>query len=297
MEAILPPAQAALLKTYLQFNASTSGRDKVFRLIQSVTNLYLWNFSSDLEKFERQNLKHLSSSLGTTRSFLKLGNFLNSFDGALKASRLDDSLLRFILTTSKLQSTIQTLFDNLLFLHALGILLLADKSRSRMQSIKTKLSFISSLLSLWRDLYELIRVVDMETKKAGRKRTVSGGGERGTVPEEDRPVLDKSGIRRKAHSRCKEGMVDSPDSGLFHPSLTTASVKDLDWPKFVVFLWRNHFPLCVDVIKNSVDVVVPAKNVGLIKEVNQGFALFCGLVSSVSGLMTTWNPAYRLVPS
>ena len=96
MEELLPPRQAAQLKTYLQFNASTSGRDKVFRLIQSVANLYLWKHSTELEEEEKRNLQQLSSSLGTTRSFLKLGNFLNSFNGALTASKLEDSLLRFL---------------------------------------------------------------------------------------------------------------------------------------------------------------------------------------------------------
>ena len=170
MDAILPPREAAVLKTVLQFNASTAGRDKVFRLLQTTTNLYLWNFSSRLGKDEKDRLKHLSSSLGSTRSFLKLGNFLNSFDGALKAIRIEDPLLRFILTVSKFQSTVQTLFDNLLFLHGLGLLALSERSCHRMKSIKTKLSFIGGLLSLWRDLYELIRVIDHETRKAGRKK-------------------------------------------------------------------------------------------------------------------------------
>jgi len=297
MEELLPPRQAALLKTYLQFNASTSGRDKVFRLVQSVANLYLWKHSTELEEDEKRNLQQLSSSLGTTRSFLKLGNFLNSFNGALTASKLEDSLLRFLLTTSKLQSTIQTFFDNLLFLHGLGLMILADKSRARMQSIKTKLSFLSSLLSLWRDLYELTRIVDIETKKAGRKRTVSGGGVSPPSTSEDGHITSHSAIRQKSLARSKDGLVYSFNRGLFHPSLTTTSVRDLDWPKFVVFLWQNHFPLCMDVIKSSVDAVVPARNVGIVKEVNQGFVLFCGLVSSVCGLMTAWNPAYRLVPS
>ena len=181
----MPPRQAAQMKTLLQFNATSSGRDKVFRLVQAATNLYVWNLHSKLDKTHRQQLETLSKSLGTTRSFLKLGNFLNSFDGALKALRLEDSVLRFILTTSKFQSTFQTLFDNLLFFHALGLLSLSDKVRLKMTSTKTKMSFISSLLSLWRDLYELIRIVDAETRKAGvrRKRNVSEecGEEKGGV--------------------------------------------------------------------------------------------------------------------
>jgi len=287
MDIILPPRQATMVKTLLQFNATASGRDKVFRLAQTLTNLYLYHCHSHLDKNRQKQLKSLSSSLGSTRSFLKLGNFLNSFDGALRALRLEDSVLRFILTTSKFQSTLQTLFDNLLFLHALGLLSLSDKVRLRITSTKTKMSFISSLFSLWRDLYELIRIVDAETKKAGirRKRNVSEEG------GEEKSVVESTASGSKRAPR------DSLDAGLFHPSLTSTSVKDLDWPKFVAFLWRHHFPLCVDVIKNSVDVVVPAKNVGLVKDVNQGFVLLCGLVSSVCGLMTAWNPAYRLSPS
>ena len=301
MDAFLPPRQAAQMKTLLQFNATSSGRDKVFRLVQAATNLYVWNLHSKLDKTHRQQLETLSKSLGTTRSFLKLGNFLNSFDGALKALRIDDSLLRFILTTSKIQSTLQTLFDNLLFLHALGLLRLSDKVRQRMTSTKTKMSFISGLLSLWRDLYELTRIVDHETRKAGRRRR--------NLSEECHVIEEKTinaGLETTSTTRTKRGHRvggDSIDAGggggndLFHPSLTTISVKDLDWPKFAVFLWRHHFPLCVDAIKSSVDIVVPAKNVGVVRDVNQGFALVCGLVSSICGLMTAWNPAYRLSPS
>jgi len=292
MDALLPPRQATQVKTYLQFMATASGRDKVFRLAQTLTNLYLYKCDSLLEKTEKQRLKALSSSLGSTRSFLKLGNFVNSFDGALKALRIEDTLLRFILATSKLQSTIQTLLDNFLFLHALGLLRLSDRVRLRMTSTKTKLSFISGLLSLWRDLYELIRVIDQETKKAGvRRRKVSegGAGEEGTKIQ--------GGDASLGAARSKRSQYGDGDNGLFHPSLMRTSVKDLDWPKFAVFLWRHHFPLCVDALKNGVDIVVPSKNVGVIKDVNQGFVLMCGLVSSVCGLMTAWNPAYRLSPA
>jgi len=157
-----------------------------------------------------------------------------------------------------------------------------------------------SLLSILRDLYELLRVADEEARKevarTKRKKTTSGPTvmtfEGDQEEESTKSILLASSHERKQLPQSR--VTDS--SNLFRPSLQGTTIKDLDWTRFVLFLWRYHFPLCLDALKTGVDLLTPLKNLGIVKGPNQGLSLACGLTSSVIGLATAWNPIYRLSP-
>jgi len=326
------------IRSLIQYNAKTSGRDKFFRLLQNIINFYLWRANlkttgrPSKEDESLRGLQHLADSLSSCRQLLRLGNFLSAFDAALKSLHLDDGVLRFLLTTSKLQSALDVFLDNLLFVHKLGFYSLTPGGLSSVKGNKDKFSFLSVFLSLLRDFYEIMSIVEHEVRREKEtkrrfkaRRPGSQSNLNSLVDDKSKPqshlndpvseriapktvdfcpgddatskLIDTTTTTTTTNANVNINAKAPTSNGLFYPSSSPTSIRDIDLPKFLQFLWTHHFPLCLDTIKNGADLVLPMKNVGLITDVEQGFVYICGMTSSLCGIFTIWNPVHRLVPA
>ena len=58
----------------------------------------------------------------------------------------------------------------------------------------------------------------------------------------------------------------------------------------------NHKPIVFDTIKNMSDVCLPMSTLGYINTTS-GFQGLAGVISSLCGILVTWNPKFKLSPS
>ena len=64
----------------------------------------------------------------------------------------------------------------------------------------------------------------------------------------------------------------------------------------VVKCIRENVPIFLDFVKNACDVVLPMSALGHVNA-SPGFQGFVGVISSLIGIATIWDPLLRLVPS
>ncbi|KAK3602511.1 hypothetical protein CHS0354_029324 [Potamilus streckersoni] len=91
-------------------------------------------------------------------------------------------------------------------------------------------------------------------------------------------------------ARIKRSQYVNGDSN--HSMVTQNQTKG----KVVLRVFNENKPLFLDFIKNAADIPIPACTLGYLKLSQQTEGLL-GVISSVIGVATVWNPLLKLVPS
>lgn len=241
----------------VKFNSSASGRDKLFRLLQYTSKFgwfYMEKVGANAELIVR--LQRLSNSLSTTRKFMRLGKSVDFLHGALRSIHLADSVLRWTLTLSKLNQSIFLLFDHIIWAGRIG---LATIDKDKWSLLSAKFWIVTIILSLVRNIYEIINLISAEIK--------------------DRTL-------RSSRSLYKNGVSE-------HKTLTRPPVSN---SQLIHKCITENKPLFLDLTKNLCDIILPLEALGHIKA-SPGIQGLSGTVSSIVGVCQTWDSRLKLVPS
>ncbi|XP_030558487.1 peroxisomal membrane protein 11B [Drosophila novamexicana] len=162
------------MEKWVQLNNQAAGRDKIARLIQYASRA-MWDSleSSNGHPALVDNFKTIEYILSTFRKLLRFGKGLDVFYASLRAIHYPDFTIRVTLTMSKLSQALFLLADHLLWLARTGLTAVDPKKWSR---IANKYWLFSIIMNLCRDLYEIMRVLDLH------KASCSSGITRCKIP-------------------------------------------------------------------------------------------------------------------
>ncbi|XP_054631327.1 peroxisomal membrane protein 11A isoform X2 [Dunckerocampus dactyliophorus] len=190
-------------------------------------------------------------------SVLRLGNAINSIEAAKRAVRLSDRVLCLCLTAANIYRALYFLCDNTLWAGNVGLIRGIDKER---WSFNASLYYLLSLItSLTRDVYVIWQLM------AQRAR-------------------DKC-FRQKMETHLNES-----------PEVADVIIPQLDAFLFLLLHSLKSQPsVILDTIKNICDLSLPLDKLGIYKT-NAGVIAFCGLVSSLIGIVTLIQPKLKIKP-
>lgn len=187
----------------------------------------------------------------------RLGNAVNSIEAAKRTVRLPDPVLRLCLTAANLNRTLYFICDNVLWARTVGLVRDVDKERWSLTA--SRFYFFSLVMNLTRDLYVTIQLM---TRKAREKE-----------------------FRQKMNRHLDES-----------PEVAEAVVPQLDAVFFLLFeSLKSHPAVALDTLKNICDLFIPLDRLGIYKS-NAGVVGFCGLISSLLGIVTLAQPSLRIQP-
>lgn len=171
--------------------------------------------------------------------------------------RLSDRVLCLCLTVANVTRAFYFFCDNVLWARGLGLLGNIDKERWSQYS--SYFNFISLLLSLARDAYVTLQLMTQTSRDEN--------------------------FRRKMDRHLGES-----------PDVAEVLLPQLDALLFLLLVTlRSHPDVTVDVLKNACDLLIPLDKLG-IYEANAGVVAFCGLISSLIGILTIAQPRLKIKP-
>ncbi|XP_075998730.1 peroxisomal membrane protein 11A [Genypterus blacodes] len=246
------------MDTFVKFTSQSQGRDRVFRTCQyaCALSVYLLRNSSGKEDLVSK-LKNLEKNMSAGRKLFRLGNAVNSFEAAKRSVQLSDPVLCLCLTVANFNRALYFICDNVLWARNVGLIREIDRERWSLNA--SRCYFFSLVMSLTRDLYVTIRLM---TQKAREKQ-----------------------FREKMNRHLEES-----------PEVAEVVVPQLD--AFVYLLiesLKSHPAVAVDTLKNICDLFIPLDRLGIYKS-NAGVVGFCGLMSSLLGIVTLAQPGLKIKP-
>ncbi|XP_069723375.1 peroxisomal membrane protein 11A isoform X2 [Phaenicophaeus curvirostris] len=244
------------MEGFVGFTNRSQGRDQLCRVTQYTCMLlsYLMEHKADKKKLVVK-LKQLESNMSSSRKMFRLGNMVHALVAARRTKQLPDVVPRFCLTASNLARALYFVCDAALWLKSVG--LRPDIDKPKWQNWATKFYYFSILMNLGRDWYEISW--RLEQALQGEKT-------------KDNSSWDK---------RDQELDCVKDDDGLH---------------SFLVLLFqilKRHPPLLLDLVKNLCDLSGPLDTLGIYKT-NPGVIGFCGILSSLVGILTLASPHLKL---
>ncbi|XP_063301710.1 peroxisomal membrane protein 11A [Pelobates fuscus] len=245
------------MDSFVKFTNESQGRDRIFRATQYACMLlrYLLENKPGKEKVILK-LKRLESNMSSGRKLFRLGNMVHAIEASRAAVKISDSFLCYCLTAANVNRFFYFTCDTILWARSVG--LVTDISTEKWGIRATKCYYYSLLFSLARDVYEILRCMEKESKEL-------------------------------KHDGRDTGYVNGPDS---KPNRSLRKVLE----QFVLALClslKNHLPVLLDTLKNLCDLFSPLDSLN-IYQTNQGFIGLCGLVSSIVGILTLAKPLLKL---
>ncbi|XP_071610441.1 peroxisomal membrane protein 11A isoform X1 [Heliangelus exortis] len=199
-------------------------------------------------------LKQLESSMSSGRKMFRLGNMVHALVAARRTTQLPDVVPRFCLTASNLTRALYFICDAVLWLKSVG--LQPDVDKMKWRNWATKCYYVSLLLNLARDWYE----ISWRLEEA--------------VQEEK----TKENLLWDTYSQELNGVKCDSLHGVFH---------------LLFQILKKHPPLLLDLMKNLCDLSGPLDTLGIYKT-NPGVIGFCGVLSSLVGILTLASPHLKL---
>lgn len=198
-----------------------------------------------------------SFCLSPPSSVFRLGSTVNSIEAAKRTVRLSDRVLRLCLTAANFGRAFYFLCDNVLWARNIGLIREIDKERWSLNS--SRFYFLSLVMNLSRDVYVIMQLMVQRMR-------------------------DKH-FRQKMDQHLQE-----------NPEVADVVVPQLDAFLFLLLdSLRSHPEVTVDTLKNACDLFIPLDRLG-IYQTNAGVVGFCGLISSLIGILTLAQPALRIKP-
>ncbi len=190
-------------------------------------------------------------------SVLRLGNTINSIHAAKSTLHISDPVLRFCLTFSNLNRALYFICDNTLWARSIGLIRDIDKERWSLNS--TRFYFLSLVMNLTRDIYVIIQLMVQKSRD------------------------------RHFQQKVDQHLNESPD-------VACVIVPQLDAFLFLLLeSLRNEPSVALDTVKNVCDLFIPLDKLG-IYQTNAGVVGFCGLVSSLLGILSVLKPILKIKP-
>lgn len=184
----------------------------------------------------------------------RLGNVVHAIQATEQSIQVTDLVPRLCLTLANLNRVVYYICDTVLWVKSVG--LTSGVNREKWQMWATRHYYYFLLLSLARDLYEIL----LQMERVSRDRT-----------------------KREKSSQDPPGY-----------SVVTEDTDWLQSFLLLLFLsLKRHPPLLLDTVKNLCDILIPLNHLGIYKS-NLGVVGLGGLVSSLAGLITIVYPQLKL---
>lgn len=188
---------------------------------------------------------------------LRFGKSLDFIQGALKTIQHPDIVVRLTVTMSKLSQAVYLIFDHITYANTVGLVSVDKKKYS---DISARFWLFSLMLNLIRNFYEVRRLILREIK------------------------IQESQVQKSDYMNGDMSYKDK--------------TKPVNYGKLVLVkkCVLNNKPEMLDLVKNLCDLVLPMSTLGHLNT-SAGTQGFLGLVSSIIGIATLWDPLLKLVPS
>ncbi|XP_025892088.1 peroxisomal membrane protein 11A [Nothoprocta perdicaria] len=243
------------MEAFVDFTNRSQGRDQLFRATQYSCMLLGYVLERKADAGKLvAKLRQLESGMSSGRKMFRLGNMVHAMVAARRTVRLPDVVPRFCLTTSNVTRALYFVCDGVLWLKSVG--LQPDIDKQKWHNWATKCYYFSLLMNLARDWYEIY----WRLEEAVLKKTMK-----------QNPSWDKE---------------DQELSCLKSDSLSSFLL-------LLVQILKRHPPLLLDMVKNLCDLSGPLDTLGIYKT-NSGVVGFCGLISSLVGILTLASPHLKL---
>ncbi|XP_030621833.1 peroxisomal membrane protein 11A [Chanos chanos] len=246
------------MESYLKLTNQSQGKDRIFRATQYACALTRHLLQDEpLSKELLQKLKSLESNLSSGRKLLRLGNTLNSIDAAKKNLQLSDPVLRFCLTVANINRAFYFICDNVLWARNIGLIHNINKENWSLNA--TRFYFLSLIMNLTRDAYVIAQIMVQRSRD------------------------------RQCQQKLNQHLSESPD-------VAQVIIPQLDAFLFLLIeSLKSHPSVALDTLKNVCDLFIPLDRLG-IYHTNAGVANFCGLVSSLLGILSVLKPNFKIKP-
>ncbi|CAL7936442.1 unnamed protein product [Xylocopa violacea] len=148
----------------VKLNEQTVGRDKIIRLLQYGSRAY-WFYGQNIRSMQHsaEILRSLEYTFSSFRKILRLGRCLDSLYSALKMSKYPDVSIRVTLTISKIANALFLLADHIIWIGRVG---LCKVNIEKWGKVAHKYWLMSILMNLTRDVYEIAKVLECQSKKS-----------------------------------------------------------------------------------------------------------------------------------
>lgn len=246
------------MDSLVKFTSQSQGRDRILRATQYACALSVYLLRNNPNNKDLvAKLKNLESNMSAGRKLFRLGNTVNSIEAAKRTLQLSDRVLCLCLTTANVTRALYFIYDNGLWARSIGLIGNIDKDRWSLNA--HRFYFFSLVLNLSRDVYNIFQLMFQNSR-------------------------DKQ-FRQKMKDTLNEG----PDVG------------DAVIPQFDAFLYlllhtlKSHPAVALDTLKNLCDLFIPLDKLGIYPS-NAGVVGFCGLMSSLIGIVTLAQPTLRIKP-
>lgn len=242
----------------VKFTNQSQGRDRILRATQyaCALSVYLLRNNSN-NKDLVEKLKSLERNMSAGRKLFRLGNTVNSIEAAKRTVQLSDRVLCLCLTAANLNRALYFICDNALWARNVGLIRNIDKDRWGLHA--HRFYFFSLIMSLTRDVYSILQLTVQNSRD------------------------------KRFRQKMNECLNESPE------------VADVLIPQLDAFLYlilhtlKSHPAVALDTLKNICDLFIPLDRLGIYQS-NAGVVGFCGLVSSLIGILTLALPTLRIKP-
>lgn len=204
-----------------------------------------------------EKLKKLESSMSMTRKLLRMGKSLDFIQAALKSLHIKDDVIRWTVTLSKISQSMFLLFDHIIYFHNLGII---KTDKAKWSKISAQFWFFSLALNLTRNFYDITNLVKLEMSKQQK--------------------------------RGNEMQYSNGETTATYNGRQTSNAGALSVVRQCVC---DNKPVFLDLVKNVSDMVLPLNTLGKVNA-STGVQGSLGIISSMIGVATVWNPTLKLVP-
>lgn len=188
---------------------------------------------------------------------LRLGNAAHSIMAAKQTMQFSDRVLCLCLTVANFNRALYFICDNLLWARSVGLLRNIDKERWSLNA--SRCYFYSLVMNLVRDVYVVLQ------------------------------LMVKKRRDEKFKQKMKQHVGESPD-------VAEAIIPELDAFCFLLLETLKSNPaVALDTLKNICDLFIPLDRLGFYRT-NAGVVGFCGLISSLLGIVTLSCPALKIKP-
>ncbi|KAM9351679.1 peroxisomal membrane protein 11A [Symphorus nematophorus] len=240
----------------VKFTNQSQGRDRIFRATQYACALSIYLLGKNSKDLVAK-LKSLEATMSAGRKLFRLGNTINSIEAAKRTMQLSDRVLRLCLTAANINRAFYFICDNALWARSVGLIRNIDKERWSLNA--SRCYFLSLVMNLTRDVYVVVQLMVQKAK-------------------------DKH-FRQKMDQHLSE-----------NPEVAGVVVPQLDAFLFLlVESLKSHPAVALDTLKNICDLFIPLDKLGIYQS-NAGVVGFCGLISSLIGIVTLAEPKLKIKP-
>ncbi|XP_020509973.2 peroxisomal membrane protein 11A [Labrus bergylta] len=242
----------------VQFTSQSQGRDRIFRATQYACALSIYLLRNKIERKELVvKLKSLEAAMSAGRKLFRLGNTINSIEAAKRTMQLSDRVLRLCLTAANMTRALYFVCDNALWGRNVG--LIRDINKERWSLNASRCYFASLVMSLSRDVYVILQLMSQRAR--------------------DRH------FRQKMDAHLNE-----------NPEVAGVVIPQLDAFLFLLLeIIKSQPAVALDTLKNICDLFIPLDRLGIYRS-NAGVVGFCGLISSLIGIVTLAQPKFKIKP-